>query len=496
MRRKRSVVERSPRRIARHGAIRCAIAPYYQDITAGAMISLYTSALEGAVEDEIVEGGEGQAKPQGGALLALAAAGCVLVALCPLALYFLIGASFERFVLVALAQGAVYACAVWLVLRNNLGRAALAVVFIVAILARAVALPAPALLSTDVARYIWDGRVQAAGINPYRYVPADPQLAPLRDKSIYPHINRADYAVTIYPPVGEMIFVLATRIGETFTMMRLAMVGFEAITALALVALLAHDGRPAARVLIYAWHPLPIWEFAGTGHVDAAAIALMTLAMLAMARERRALAGIALAAGTLVKPFALLIAPALWRRWDWRLPAAFVVTVVVCYLPYLSVGAGVLGYLGGGYEGEQGYLSGSGFFLVSLLHHLGLPAPGGLAFAVLAAFVLAVMALAIAFRAKTRDADPVVFLPLAAAFLLLVSPHYAWYFAFLLPLLTRAPYAPLLYVTLASFIFYLPPIKDFDDFFTAGLWLYGGCAIVALADFAVRTRPLPMRKPA
>jgi len=429
-------------------------------------------------------------------LWALAAAGFLLVALCPLALYFLVAASFERFVLVALLQGAVYACAVFIVLRHRFGRAALALVFTTAVIARAIALPAPAILSTDVARYVWDGRVQAAGVNPYRYVPADAELAKLRDKSIYPAINRADYAVTIYPPAAQMIFFLATRVSESFTMMRLTMVAFEAVTVLALVALLAHDGRPAARVLIYAWHPLPIWEFAGTGHVDAAMIALMTLAMLAAARDRRVLAGIALAAGTLVKPFALLIAPALWRRWDWRLPAAFVVTAIICYLPYLGVGAGALGYLGGGYEDEQGYLDGKGFFLVSLVRRIGLPAPGGLAFAIFAVAVLAAVALAIALRAKPRDSDPAVFLPLAVAFLLLISPHYAWYFAFLLPLLTRAPYAPLIYVTLAAFIFYLPPIKDFDDFFTAGLWLYGGFAVLALGDVAVRLRPLPIRRPA
>ena len=443
-----------------------------------------------------MESGQSRAKPERRALWALAAAGFVLVALCPLALYFLAAASFEWFVLAALAQGAVHAFAVWLVLRNNLGRAALAVVFIAAVLARAIALPAPAILSTDVARYVWDGRVQAAGVNPYRYVPADPQLEGLRDKAIYPNINRADYAVTIYPPVAEMIFLLVTRVSETFTMMRLVMVGFEAVTVLALLALLDHDGRPAARVLIYAWHPLPIWEFAGTGHVDAAAIALMTLTMLAAARDRLALTGVALAAGTLIKPFVLLVAPALWRRWDWRLPAAFIVTSAACYLPYLSVGAGALGYLGGGYQDEQGYLDGKGFFLIALLRHLGVPAPGGLAFAIFAAVVLAAVALAVAFRAKTHEPDPAIFLPLAAAAVVLVSPHYAWYFAFLLPLLTRAPYAPLIYVTLASFIFYLPPIKDFDDFFTAGLWLYGGFALLALADLAVRARPFPIKRPA
>ena len=447
-------------------------------------------------EDEAVDGVETQAKPERRALFALAAAGVALVALAPIGLYFLFEPSFESFVAVALAQGAVYAAAVYIVVRRRVGRGALAIVFIAAVVARVIALPAPALLSTDVARYVWDGRVQAAGINPYRYVPADPQLADLRDTAIYPHINRADYAVTIYPPVAEIMFFLATRVSESVTMMRLTMIGFEAVTVLALLALLDHDGRPAARVLIYAWHPLPIWEFAGTGHVDAAAIALMTFATLAVVRERRVLVGIALAAGTLIKPFVLLVAPPLWRRWDWRLPAAFVVTAVLCYLPYLSVGSGVLGYLGGGYQDEQGYLDGKGFFLVALLRRLGLPAPSGLAFAIFAVVVLAAVALAITFRAKPREADPAVFLPLPAAAVLLVSPHYAWYFAFLLPLLVRAPYAPLVYVTLVSFILYLPPIMNFDDFFTAGLWLYGGFALLAVADFAVRARPLPIRSPA
>jgi len=217
--------------------------------------------------------------------------------------------------------------------------------------------------------------------------------------------------------------------------------------------------------------------------------------MLAAARDRRVLTGVALAAGALVKPFTLLIAPALWRRWDWRLPAAFAAMIVACYLPYLSVGSGVFGYLGA-YNDEQGYVDGKGFFLVALLRHLGLPAPGGAAFAIFAAAVLAFVALAIALRAKPDEPGPAIFLPLAATFLFLVSPHYAWYFAFLLPLLCRAPYLPLLYVTIASFIFYLPPIKDFDDYLTAGLWLYGGFAVLAAGDLLVRSRPLPIRSAA
>ena len=62
-----------------------------------------------------------------------------------------------------------------------------------------------------------------------RYVPADPALAALRDAAIYPNINRADYAVTAYPPVAQMFFLAVTRISETLTMMRLAMVACEIV---------------------------------------------------------------------------------------------------------------------------------------------------------------------------------------------------------------------------------------------------------------------------
>ena len=68
---------------------------------------------------------------------------------------------------------------------------------------------APPLLSSDIYRYVWDGRVQRAGINPYRYLPDAPQLAFLRDPAVFPNINRAEYAPTIYPPTAEALFALA-----------------------------------------------------------------------------------------------------------------------------------------------------------------------------------------------------------------------------------------------------------------------------------------------
>ncbi|MCA1573816.1 MAG: hypothetical protein LC770_04610 [Acidobacteria bacterium] len=116
-------------------------------------------------------------------------------------------------------------------------------------------------LSDDIYRYIWGGRVQAAGINPYRYIPADQTLIGLRDEEIYPKINRRDYARTIYPPVAETVFLSTTRISESVTLMKATMVGFEAITIWAIVQLLGSLGLARQRVLIYAWHPLIVWEF-------------------------------------------------------------------------------------------------------------------------------------------------------------------------------------------------------------------------------------------
>ena len=94
------------------------------------------------------------------------------------------------------------------------GRIALAAILLLALAMRLLLVGQETYLSNDIYRYIWDGRVQAAGINPYLHVPADPALAHLRDFKIFRHINRADYAVTAYPPVAEMLYFVATRIAE------------------------------------------------------------------------------------------------------------------------------------------------------------------------------------------------------------------------------------------------------------------------------------------
>ena len=231
------------------------------------------------------------------------------------------------------------------------------------------------IFSTDLYRYIWDGRVQAAGINPYLYVPADAALASLRDASIFPHINRADYAVTAYPPVAQFVFLAITRISETPSAMRLAMMGFEIVAIVIVIDLLRRLDLPKTAIVAFAWHPLAIWEIANNGHAEAAMVALMMLGVWLLVRARRVAGAVAVTCAALVKPYAVLVLPAFWRPWDWRVPAAILVTAIVCYAPYLGAGRGVLGFLTS-YVSEEGLASGSGIWLVALAQSLFGGTPG------------------------------------------------------------------------------------------------------------------------
>lgn len=385
----------------------------------------------------------------------------VFVVVCSAALTFLHHGSLQAYVVAFGVLTATYGVAAWSLLKGTLHEpgaegTALVAILVVAALLRGIALFSPEVLSSDAYRYVWDGRVQAAHINPYRYIPADPALMSLRDTSIYPNINRADYAHTIYPPTAQLAFLAIERMSDGIPAMKLGMLIFDGLSIACLVALLRNRGMPATRVLLYAWHPLPIWEFAGAGHVDAIAIALLLLAFLTFARRAATLTGIALAVATLVKYYPVVAAPALYRRWDWRMPVAFVVTVALLYMPYLRVGVDVSGFLSG-YLTEEGLRGGGGIWLLSLLKNLpGVPTDPVWLFVPVAAAVMFGLSLSVQFSRKDRKSGEVGgALLLASAFTLLFSPHYPWYFAWLVPFLCF-------------------------EFSPAHFWLTGSCALMYL----------------
>ena len=346
------------------------------------------------------------------------------------------------------------------------------------------------LLSSDIYRYVWDGRVQAAGINPYRYFPADEALAFLRDGAIFPHINRADTAVTIYPPVTQLFFLIVTRIGESVTVMRLALLGCEAVTVTLIMLLLRRMNRPVTLVIAYLWHPLPLWEIANSGHVDALMVALMLLGLW-IALTGHALRGaVVIAFSILVKPYVAPVLAGIWRPWDLKMPLVVIAAVALCYLPYLSVGSGVLGFLTKGYLTEEGISAGDDLWLLSLWRLVFGEHQGDVvAYVVLAALVLLFKGFSVARSTHQTIASTLANINMLLLLaLLLLSPNYPWYFLVITPFAALRGSPPNWVVSIGALL--LSEQLDWDFYIPRMVTksiLFGGL-LLAWALVAWRTR--------
>ena len=170
----------------------------------------------------------------------------------------------------------------------------------------------PATLSDDVFRYIWDGRVQLAGINPYLYAPSSPQVAYLRD-ALYPSVNHAAIP-TIYPPLAQLFFRAICVLSATPAAFKLALLLCDWGLCLLVAHTLVRRGQDPRRVVLYAWNPLPLVEIAGSGHIDALGVLILFAALYALHNQRWAAAICALAGAFLVKLVPLALLPTFWRR--------------------------------------------------------------------------------------------------------------------------------------------------------------------------------------
>src|SRR5438445_1831615 len=135
-------------------------------------------------------------------------------------------------------------------------------ILLFAILFRLFLVPMETSLSSDIYRYIWDGRVQVAGkMNPYLYPPADKHLATLRDQEIYPYISQKE-ARTVYPAGAQILFRTLYRAGlDSPAALKAAALGAEAFTFLLLFLILKERRLPHNWIVIYACNSLMIYAF-------------------------------------------------------------------------------------------------------------------------------------------------------------------------------------------------------------------------------------------
>jgi alpha-1,6-mannosyltransferase len=342
-----------------------------------------------------------------------------------------------------------YALATWWVLQNQAvpTRRMLVLIFAFAIFFRVILIFSQPALSDDMYRYVWDGRVQAHGINPYVYPPDAAQVAGLRDSVIWPRVGWKPYP-TIYPAGAELVFAAAWRIWpDNVHWFQAIMVAADLLAGVLLVFLLRALGRSPLAVLIYLWNPLVIFEMAQAAHVDALVLPLLVAALLARVGDenhpqgRPALSGVLLGLAASIKLFPVLLLPALWHWKDergrnrpaWVMPLAFLAAFGLTYLPYLSIGTAVLGFL-------PVYFHQAFNFLTAVPIYILVFQAGGSPELVINALIMAVLLAIYLFFLFCPAADAETALrrclwPIGAYTLLTIN-LYPWYLLWLVPFLT------------------------------------------------------------
>ncbi|MBE83938.1 MAG: hypothetical protein CME21_15365 [Gemmatimonadetes bacterium] len=228
---------------------------------------------------------------------------------------------------------------------------------------RAILLLGDPSLSDDIYRYIWDGLVQLAEINPFEHAPESPALTGVGYPQILARVNHSDLE-TIYPPFAQLFFRLCAWLSPGTLTVRAGLVVWDLVAVLFLSGLArSYDLHPSVSV-IYFWNPLVILEGAGQGHIDIMAVSLVVVALLYVRMHAYGRAGAALALAALTKLLPIVLLPAFWR-WAGRaeadgrstvvamvasravlVPLAFLAALGVGYAPFSGIGWDVLGSLG------------------------------------------------------------------------------------------------------------------------------------------------------
>ncbi|WP_432797586.1 hypothetical protein [Poriferisphaera sp. WC338] len=214
-------------------------------------------------------------------------------------------------------------------------------------------------LSDDIWRYIYDGSVLSSGGNPYQTAPADVPATQVAEPEVHKRINHPQL-VTIYQPISQYVFAIVSLFkvqtwdawgDKTF---RFAFILFDLGIVLLLLGYCAKAGKSLWYGVLYAWHPLPIAEVAGSGHQDVLGILPFLGALIVYESQKKTLtraiiSGKLFAISLAVKPIILpVFFPMVWwlrkdrKRFIGIILAAIKTTILV-FIPFLILPGGIYG---------------------------------------------------------------------------------------------------------------------------------------------------------
>lgn len=232
------------------------------------------------------------------------------------------------------------AASIWF-MRSQADRRWVRFAIVCAIACRVPLMIGPVNYDSDMVRYVWDGRVQRFGINPYTVVPSDPALAHTHTVDTVRMPSRHDR--TPYPPAAQLFFRLMVTLWESARVMKMVLTLLDMVTIFLVWRWLRLTGRPEWLVIGYAWNPLVILEVAHSGHIDALGAFWIAASACAMARQRRGLAVVAYTLAVTTKLLPIVLAPLFIGRVRLRDIALGVAVLVLLYLPFTTGGVVPIG---------------------------------------------------------------------------------------------------------------------------------------------------------
>jgi len=244
---------------------------------------------------------------------------------------------------------------------NNSSRKILWAIIIFALMFRITLLPATP--SDDIYRYLWEGKLQLNGINPYSHPPESSSLEYLRD-GFFSDINHKHLS-TIYPPLTLMVFAIADYVSHTIISMKSVFLIFDVLSIFILLRFLKVMGKDSLNVLTYAWSPLILISFAARGHCDSLQIFLVILALYLCALRKNLRTAVSIGLAAMSKFIFIIIAPFLIQGRKIRYVIALFSIIAVLYLPYISAGKGLFSTLF--HFGTQYHFNDSAHFLIFCL---------------------------------------------------------------------------------------------------------------------------------
>lgn len=331
------------------------------------------------------------------------------------------------------------AVTLWLLRYLHGGLFSLLVIIAVAVAIRVPFLDCDPLLSDDIYRYLWDGQVQAEGINPYLFAPEDvdleglpPDLEKLRSKVNHPEV------ITVYPPLLEECFHGAARFFPGMRGWRLLILAAEGLLALMLIRLLERRDLDPRRIVLYLWHPLAVVENSWSGHAEGIAVLLFLWALTLLDEEKPLRGALAVGAAIAAKLLPVGLLPLLWRRGG--IPCLTLTAAVIfwCAFPYRDAGvieatSGLREYAGSWYFND--------FLYRPLAFLLGIDPLNRHDSATLIYRVGLLVAWAGVCLFTWKKEPLIAGLTITTAFILLTPTLHPWYLLWVLPLtvVVRAP---------------------------------------------------------